>query len=308
MIRWMLGRVEKSPSAVFYEKELVERFPADFEWAKRERLLRRVQTQVDGGSYSFGQTRSLTVVSDEGQIEAFDDEDPEAEPVQLTLADLARWRLDLEVLARSFQEANGLRGKPESLDDRLFFLGEGERNDCKAAYVLGLLHEPRVAQALLAALPALLPAGYGRTVVVCPSFEPTPTHRRQLQSLRVSIVPMDAENVFALNEGTALDQEATARHSATDLRHSDDFRSVTLDDRVFALTPRQAEVVRILLRASRTGAPELGWPQIRAQLSAQIGIQRESLPERFADIFKRSDAWGNLVVSGRTRGSYRLNL
>jgi len=301
----MLARMEKTPSAVFYEKELVERFPADFEWAKRERLLRRVQTRAHGGSYSFGQGRTLTVVSDGDQIEAFDDEDPEAEPLRLTLADLARWRLDLEALAGSFQKASGLCGKPEPLGDRLFFLGEADRSDCRAAYVLGLLHEPRVAQTLLVALPGLLPAGYSRVVVACPSFEPTPTHRRQLQSLGVSVVPMDAQDLFALNEGVLPDQEATAKRR---FRHSDDFRSFTLDDRVFALTPRQAEVVRILLRAFRSGAPELGWPQIRAQLSAQLGTQRESLPERFTDIFKRSDAWGHLVVSGRSRGSYRLNL
>jgi hypothetical protein len=303
VIRWILARMEKSPSAVFYEKELAGRFPADFEWAKRERLLCRAQAQVDGGSYSFGQARSLTVVSDEGQIEAFDDEDPEAEPVQLTLADLVQWRLDLEALALSFQEANGLHGKPESLDDRLFFLGEAERSDCKAAYVLGLLHEPRVAQALLAALPALLPRGYGRTVVVCPSFEPTPTHRRQLQSLGVSIVPMDAENPLALSERAALEQEAMAGASP-DFHHSEDFRSVSVGDREFALTPRQAEVIQILYRAHRNRTPELGWAQIRAQLSTKI----DSYPERLTDIFKRSDAWKELIVSGRTRGSYRLNL
>lgn len=303
MIRWMLARMEKSPSALFYEKELAGRFPADFEWAKKERMLRHVQTQVDGGSYSFSQSRTLTVVSDDGQIEAFDDEDPEAEPVQLSLADLAQWRLDLEALARSFQEANGLHGKPESLDDRLFFLGEAERNDYKAAYVLGLLHEPRVAQALLAALPGLLPTGYSRTVVVCPSFEPPPTHRRQLKSLGVSIVRLDAQNLFALNETAALEQEATVGASA-DFHHSEDFRSVSVAGRGFALTPRQAEVVQILYRAHRNRTPELGWPQICAQLRTKI----DSYPERLTDIFKRSAAWGKLIVPGKTRGSYRLNL
>lgn len=299
MIRWMLARMEKSPSAVFYEKELAGRFPADFEWAKKERLLRRVQTQVDGGSYSFGQGRTLTVVSDDGQIEAFDDEDPEAEPVQLTLADLAQWRLDLEALAQSFQEANALHGKPESLDGRLFFLGEAKRNDCKAAYVLGLLHEPRVAQALLAALPGLLPAGYGRTVVVCPSFEPTPTHRRQLQSLGVSIVPMDSDNPFALNERAALEQEATVGPTV-DFQHSHDYRWVKLRGREFTLTPPQAEIVGILHEAYDRGYPDVSWKTICTQV-------RQSSPRHMSDAFRTVADWRELIVS-RRKDTYRLNI
>jgi hypothetical protein len=295
----MLARMEKTPTAVFYEKELVEGFPADFEWAKRKRLLRRVPTQVDGGSYSFGQGRTLTVVSDDGQTEAFDDEDPEAEPVHLSLADLAQWRLDLETLARSFQEANGLDGKPDSLDDRLFFLGEAERNDCKAAYVLGLLHEPRVAQALLAALPGLLPAGYGRTVVVCPSFEPTPTHRRQLQSLGVSIVAMDSENPFALNERAALEHQAMAGPTV-DFQHSHDYRWVKLRGCEFTLTPPQAEIVRILHGAYERGFPDVSWKTICTQVC-------QSTPRHMSDAFRTVADWREVILS-RRKDTYRLNI
>jgi len=299
VIRWMLAFMEKSPSAVFYEKELAGRFPADFEWAKRERLLCRVQTKIDGGSYSFGQTRTLTVVSNENQIEAFDDEDPEAEPILLTLADLARWRLDLEALARSFQQANGLHGKPESLDDRLFFLGEAERDDHKAAYVLGLLHEPRVAHALLAALPGLLPAGYDRTVVVCPSFEPTPSHRRQLQSLGVSTVPLDSENPFALNKRVPLEQEATVEPTV-DFQHSHDYRWVKLRGHEFTLTLPQARIVRILHEAYLRGVPDVAWTTICTQL-------QEGSPRHMSDAFRTVAGWRHLIV-WRRKGTYRLNI
>jgi len=90
VIRWMLTLMEKSPSAVFYEKELTERFPNEFEQAKREKLLRHVETPLDGGSYGLGRSRPLTVVSVGDKFEAFDDEDPEFDPIELTPADLAR--------------------------------------------------------------------------------------------------------------------------------------------------------------------------------------------------------------------------
>jgi hypothetical protein len=210
----MLARMETSPSAVFYEKELAGPFPADFEWAKKERLLRRVQTQVDGGSYSFGQGRTLTVVSDDGQIEAFDDEDPEFDPIELTPADLARWRLDLESVARRFQEANGLRGAPGRLHDRLFFLGVGERNGVRASFVLGLLHEARSAQTVLLSLPSLLPTTSHRIAIVCPTFAVAPSELRQLESLNISVVRLGDPDPFLLGDPAIWEASSLAQPSA----------------------------------------------------------------------------------------------
>ena len=200
MIRWMLARMEKSPSAVFYEKELVERFPADFEWAKRERLLSRVQTQLEGGSYTL-HGRTLSVVCDEGKIEAFDDEDPEFDAIELGPDDLARWRLDLQTFAERFQEANGLRGAPGTLHDRLFFLGEGERNGAWASFVLGLLHERRSAQTILLSLSNRLPGTGNRIAVVCPTFAAAPSDLRHLESLNVHVVRLGThDDLFLLND------------------------------------------------------------------------------------------------------------
>ena len=198
----MLTRMEKSPSAVFYEKELTERFPNEFEQAKREKLLRHVETPLGGGSYGLGRSRPLTVVSVGDKFEAFDDEDPEFDPIELTPADLARWRLDLEALAERFQKANRLRGAPGRLHDRLFFLGEGERNGVKASFVLGLLHEQRSAQTVLLSLPNLLPTTSQRIAVVCPTFAPAPSDLRQLDSLNISLVRLGDDDPLLLDEPT----------------------------------------------------------------------------------------------------------
>jgi hypothetical protein len=199
VIRWMLTRMEKSPSAVFYEKELTERFPNEFEQAKREKLLRHVETPLDGGSYGLGRSRPLTVVSVGDKFEAFDDEDPEFDPIELTPADLARWRLDLKALAWRFQQANGLDGKPDALDDRLFFMGEAKRDDLSLAFVLALLPEERSARRVLTALPNLLSGMHDRIVAVCPSYFPTQAERRHLESLQVFVVTPNDVDLFKVD-------------------------------------------------------------------------------------------------------------
>ena len=200
MIRWMLTRMEKSPSAVFYEKELAERFPNEFEQAKREKLLRHVETSLDGGSYALGRSRPLTVVSVGGKFEAFDDEDPEFDPIELAPGDLSQWRLDLEAFAERFQKANGLAGAPGRLHDRLLFLGVGERKGIRASFVLGLLDEPRSAQTVLLSLPNLLPTTSQRIAVVCPTFAPAPSDLRQLDSLRVSVIRLGDDDLLLLDD------------------------------------------------------------------------------------------------------------
>lgn len=52
MIRWMLEQMERSPHAVFYEKDLRERFPEEFQSARAARLLRSVPARLNGGSSS----------------------------------------------------------------------------------------------------------------------------------------------------------------------------------------------------------------------------------------------------------------
>jgi hypothetical protein len=293
----MLARMEKVPFAVFPERDLIARDPAEFERLKRERLVRRLPGAGVGDSYSGPSGRLLTVVANpDGSLEAIDDEDPEFGPVPVEPADSSSWQLDLEAVARRVQQANGLSGQPEPLDDRLFFLGEAEHDGLRVAFILGLFPDASSAWPLLAGLPSLLPSGYGRIVVVTPRLDLPPTDRRRLEPLGVLVVPLDRGDLLSLHDAMASGQ----RDLDEGFDHSDDFRSVRAAGREFSFTPLQAEVVKILYRAHRNRASEVGWPDIRVQLDSEA--------QRMRDIFKRSDAWGTLIVQGRTKGSYRLNL
>jgi hypothetical protein len=200
----MLARLEKDPGAVFYERELLEWFPLEFEQAKGEGLLRGVPANLEGGSYSFGLSRPYTVVTEGDRIEAFDDEDPEADPIPLTMADLVRWSLDMQVLALRFQETNCLRGVPCVLDDRLFFLGEAKMDGQLVAVVLALVSEPRQAGQHLTALPGYLPGVHDRIAAVCPSYLPTQGERRRLESLQVFVVTPDDTDLFKVDVSQVL--------------------------------------------------------------------------------------------------------
>jgi hypothetical protein len=73
-----------------------------------------------------------------------------------------------------------------------------------------------------------------------------------------------------------------------------------LGDQSFSLTKTQAKVVAVLYSAYRAGHPDLTWDQIKVQIG--------SYATRITDVFKRSKAWGTLIVSTGAKGTYRLNL
>ena len=75
---------------------------------------------------------------------------------------------------------------------------------------------------------------------------------------------------------------------------------VSLRDRQFSLTSRQAQVVQILFEAYVNGHPEVGLHYILEQLG--------SPSRRSRDTFKNSPAWRALIAPGETRGTYRLKI
>ena len=83
-------------------------------------------------------------------------------------------------------------------------------------------------------------------------------------------------------------------------RHSPDYATVTLDGQAYHLSPLRAAAVRVLHEAYLQGVPELHGQYILVAI--------ESNSTGLSDVFKRSPAWGTLVVSGATRGAYRLNI
>jgi len=93
--------------------------------------------------------------------------------------------------------------------------------------------------------------------------------------------------------------------STPQFAHSPDFRSVLWNGILFTFTPTQAACVAVLWESSRNGVPEVGQETI-LELA-------DSKARRLADVFRLSGdgrkthpAWGWMIVSGATRGSYQL--
>jgi len=99
-------------------------------------------------------------------------------------------------------------------------------------------------------------------------------------------------------------QDSNARHPG--IVPSPDFRSVVWDRNVkFSFTPTQAGIVDLLYQAYQARIPEVGqdWLILRCGSRAR----------RLLDIFRQSHlhgkmhpAWGTMIRSGSTRGTYRL--
>ena len=254
MIRWMLERLERDPGAVFYEKELLERFPADFDEAVESRLVRRVPIGSRYG-YRLARPRMLEDRGD-GTYEAYDDENPDEDPILLTEADLRRWRLDLDQIGQAFRERNGLGGEVGPLADRLYYLGEAQG----VGVVLGLIREPKRALAIVLGLRALVPKRRMRTLVVCPSFVPTPSDARQLQSEDIEVVSLDDHDPFDL--GAPLRAAGGARYIFS---RDGDVWKFAFDSDTFRLKHMKGfEYIQYLLRH-----PEAELHALR--LSAEVG-------------------------------------
>lgn len=80
--------------------------------------------------------------------------------------------------------------------------------------------------------------------------------------------------------------------------HAPDFRQVTRGGRTFELTPAQAAVVRTLFQAREHGTPDVSEAALLEEADSDAG--------RLRDIFRRSDAWGTLVVRGDGERMFRL--
>lgn len=185
------------PAAAFYDKDLARRFPDEFVEAKKDKLIHRVPR---GRTYDFEVDRPRTVIPDDnGMLEAYDPDDPDAEPLTLSADALTRWRVDLFVLAKRFQLANELRGSAETFRPRLHFLGDLERNGARLGFFLGFFLDDASCLQHVATLPSLVSRDYDRFVVACPAFIPTPTTRTRLESINIFVVPLGTVDPFALD-------------------------------------------------------------------------------------------------------------
>ena len=133
--------------------------------------------------------------------------------------------------------------------------------------------------------------------------------RRHAESVLGAMAEVVAREADALAAGSlpnhclvrlAADAGEPERDHEERFRHSPDYAMVVVDGREYHLSPLRAAAVRVLHEACLQGVPELNGQYILAAI--------ESNSTGLSDVFKRSPAWGTLVVSGATRGAYRLNI
>ncbi len=300
MIRCMLTRLEQLPSTLFSEHELRTRFPTEFDECRRVGLIRRLPLPSGVGAFSTSTGQRYVAIPEDNGYAAFDEDDVESPPNDVGPEALAQWRLDLDAVAVTVRRKNGLTGKPGTLSERLYFVGESSPD---RAAVLALLLNDRLSLPLLYALPTLTPLCYNQFLVVCPSFEPPPGERRRLESLGLAVCLLDPSDPFRLPlwpHGVVNQASTSGQDQALfGFEHSDTYNWVLLRGREFLLGDPQAKAIEDLHRAYLSGAPDLPWRKIAAQLPTQ--------PANMSDLFRAVPDWGELIVQKR-RGLYRLNL
>jgi hypothetical protein len=87
--------------------------------------------------------------------------------------------------------------------------------------------------------------------------------------------------------------------------HSPKFNSIKYRGKRYELTTQQSQIVEMLNLARGSGFPEVRWERIRERLGTP-----ENEDSRLRDSFKTSnlELIGTLIVPGKRRGTYRLNL
>ena len=95
--------------------------------------------------------------------------------------------------------------------------------------------------------------------------------------------------------------ESENKEIENDFLHSEDYRSINFKGERYTLTSFQAEIIQILHEAYQKNTPEIGQPFILEKINSKRS--------RLRDFFKSSPGiWGNVIIPGRKKGTYRLNL
>ncbi len=82
--------------------------------------------------------------------------------------------------------------------------------------------------------------------------------------------------------------------------HSDDFRSVNWFGTSYSFTANQAPVVRMLWENWDRGTPEVG------NETLLMAVDPEAPPDKIPTLFRNSDAYGEMIRPGATKGTTRL--
>jgi hypothetical protein len=93
---------------------------------------------------------------------------------------------------------------------------------------------------------------------------------------------------------------STPRESTKPFRHSRDFRTVAWFGTTYTFTASQSLAVRVLWEEWENGTPDV------SDATCCAAIDHESPPASLRDQFRSNDAWGTMIVDGKTRGTHRL--
>ena len=85
-----------------------------------------------------------------------------------------------------------------------------------------------------------------------------------------------------------------------EFKHSPDYRSVMFKDRHYTFTSNAAQAVQLLHEQYLNGTPEIGKDYILEELGTPS--------ERLRDIFQCCPRWKEIIVPGKKKGTYRLNI
>jgi hypothetical protein len=285
--------MEQNPNAVFYRNELEKLSPEAFQQALKNKLLRRYEANYE--SYSSGLNTSYLVIQDEGRFEAINEDDPEADPIPLTSSDFARYKLDLEAFARIVQQENQITGKPYPLNNRLYFLGETEKEGKLIAYILVLVNESLESQSIIMEVPALIPRNYQGIIAVYPSHLPPLAEWRRLEDLNIRATTLTGDN-FVLPPFKDLFRGTLSSDFA--IKDS----SVTWHGQEYPITPEQKAVLQILYKTYQSGSRYLKWREIQARLESY-----RYHPQRMRDVFRKSPSLMKKLIIRTNKDLYSLN-
>jgi hypothetical protein len=116
---------------------------------------------------------------------------------------------------------------------------------------------------------------------------------------------LDARLTLTMPDGKTLTATTTSRNRprpAPDVSHSPDFAAVRWNGKTYTLTGKQRDVIAVLWRA---------WEDDVHYVSGALLLEEaESNCGKLSQLFRRSDAWGKLIVpgvrTGGALGTYRL--
>jgi len=213
---------------------------------------------------------------------------------------LRTWVVSFDGLAAWLARELGASTCPEeSLSGRLWWLRRTSVNGCSTETFLARGARWTGAKSVFATCDRLNECSSPLVLV------PDRTGQRNLFGEFATVASLT--RVLGLDDKLILDASAIAfgdaarpRDLSAVLRRSPDFRSVYLRGKEFGLTTNQARVVQCLYAARMNNTPDISQDHLLVEVL-------DTNQERLKDVFRSLKDWDQLIVPGKTKGTYRLN-